>query len=63
MTKGSDIVITFDPRFTEVIHLDVESYVPQSDRVQKLSSMFANPGNLEHFLLGGVFLPRGTLRV
>jgi hypothetical protein len=56
-------MITFDPRFTEVIHLDVESYVPQSDRVQKLSSMFANPGNLEHFLLGGVFLPRGTLRV
>jgi hypothetical protein len=35
--------------------MDLESYVPTVDRVPKLSSMFANPSNPSHFLLGGVF--------
>ena len=47
-------MLTFDPKFTEVLYLDVESYVPEPDRVQKLSSMFANPAIRDHFALGAV---------
>ncbi len=55
-------MITFDPKFTEVIHLDIEGYVPQQDRIQRQSSMFANPGNPSHFLLGGVLCREFPLR-
>ncbi|SRR6266567_6228284 len=47
-------MVTFNPKFTEVVHLDLEGYVPKQDRIQKRSSMYANPGNPSHFLLGGV---------
>lgn len=48
-------MLDFAPNFTEVIYLDVESYVPNEDRVEKHSSMLANPTKPNHFLLGGVF--------
>jgi hypothetical protein len=55
-------MITFDPNFTEVISLDLEGYVPPADRIQRQNSMFANPGNPSHFLLGGVLCREFPLR-
>lgn len=48
-------MINFDPRFTQVIYLDTECYVPPEDRQRSPGSLIVNPGNPRHFLLGGVF--------
>ena len=48
-------MVEFEPRFTEAIYLDTECYVPLQDRGHSQGSLIVNPGNLRHFLLGGVF--------
>lgn len=48
-------MVEFDPRFTEVIYLDTETYVPAEDRAVNTGSMIVNPTNPNHFLLGGAF--------
>lgn len=48
-------MVDFDPRFTEVIFLDIECYVPQEGRQQSKGSMIYNPARIDHFVLGGVF--------
>jgi hypothetical protein len=48
-------MVEFDPRFTEVIFLDIECYVPPKDRQQGKGSMIYNPAKTDHFVLGGVF--------
>jgi len=48
-------MVDFDPRFTEVIFLDIECYVPPEDRQQSKSSMKYNPAKTDHFVLGGEF--------
>jgi len=48
-------MVVFDPRFTEVIFLDIECYVPPEGREQSKGSMIYNPARTDHFVLGGVF--------
>lgn len=48
-------MIDFDPRFTEVVYLDTECYVPPNSRQQGRSSMKYNPAKIGNFVLGGVF--------
>jgi hypothetical protein len=48
-------MIDFDPRFTEVVYLDIECYVPPNARQPGRSSMIYNPAGTDHFILGGVF--------
>jgi hypothetical protein len=48
-------MVDFDPRFTEVIFLDIECYVPPEARQQSKGSMIFNPARTNHFVLGGVF--------
>jgi len=48
-------MIDFDPRFTEVVFLDIECYVPPEDQQKSKGSMIYNPANTGHFVLGGVF--------
>jgi hypothetical protein len=48
-------MVEFDPRFTEVIFLDIECYVPPNERQQGKGSMIYNPAKADHFVLGGVF--------
>jgi hypothetical protein len=48
-------MVDFDPRFTEVVYLDIECYVPPDSRQQSKSSMIYNPARPDHFILGGVF--------
>jgi len=48
-------MVDFDPRFTEVIFLDIECYVPPEGRQQSKGSMIYNPARTDHFVLGGVF--------
>jgi hypothetical protein len=48
-------VVVFDPKFTEIVFLDTECYVPLEDRNTGPSSMIVNPANPNHILLGGVF--------
>jgi hypothetical protein len=47
-------MVIFDPKFTEIIYLDTESYVPLEDREKSHASMIVNPSNPNHFFLGGV---------
>jgi hypothetical protein len=49
-------LLDFDPKYTEVVFLDTECYVPPEDRVEGPSSMIVNPANPKHILLGGVFV-------
>ncbi|MBI2936969.1 MAG: hypothetical protein HYY22_02050 [Thaumarchaeota archaeon] len=49
------IMIDFDPKYTEIVFLDIESYVPPETRQQSKSSMFYNPARPDNFVLGGVF--------
>jgi hypothetical protein len=49
-------LLVFDPKYTEVVFLDTECYVPREDRVEGPSSMIVNPANPNHILLGGVFV-------
>jgi len=48
-------MIDFDPKFTEVVYLDIECYVPPNARQQGKSSMIYNPARTDQFVLGGVF--------
>jgi len=48
-------MIDFDPKFTEVIFLDIECYVPPETRQKSIGSLIFNPGINNHFVLGGVF--------
>jgi hypothetical protein len=48
-------MVDFDPKFTELIFLDIECYVPPEDRQQSKGSMIYNPARTDHFVLGGVF--------
>lgn len=48
-------MVVFDPKFTEIVFLDTECYVPVEDRNKGPSSMIVNPANPKHILLGGVF--------
>jgi len=48
-------MVNFDPKFTEVIFLDIECYVPPETRQQPMASLIFNPGINNHFVLGGVF--------
>jgi len=48
-------MVDFDPRFTEVVYLDIECYVPPNSRQQSRSSMKYNPAKTDNFVLGGVF--------
>lgn len=48
-------MVDFDPRFTEVVYLDIECYVPPNSRQQSRSSMKYNPTRSDDFVLGGVF--------
>jgi len=47
-------MVDFDPRYTEIVFFDTESYVPPDQRVSK-GSMIYNPAKIDHFFLGGVF--------
>lgn len=47
-------MVTFDPKFTEMVFFDIESYVPPQDR-QSRGSMIYNAAKAGHFVLGGVF--------
>jgi hypothetical protein len=48
-------MVDFDPKFTEVVFLDIECYVPPEARQQSKGSMIYNPARTDHFVLGGVF--------
>jgi hypothetical protein len=48
-------MVDFDPKFTEVVVLDIECYVPPEARQQSKGSMIYNPARTDHFVLGGVF--------
>ena len=55
MKRIIEPMVDFDPRFTEVIFLDIECYVPPEARKQSKGSMIYNPARTDHFVLGGVF--------
>ncbi len=48
-------MVDFDPRFTEVVYLDIECYVPPDARQESKRSMKYNPARADDFVLGGVF--------
>jgi hypothetical protein len=50
-----EVMVDFDPRFTEVIFLDIECYVPPEARKKSKGSMIYNPARIDNFVLGGVF--------
>lgn len=48
--------MNFDPRFTQVVYLDTEWYVPHGERTARTGSLIVNPSRPGHALLGGVFV-------
>ena len=49
-------MVKFDPRFTQVVYLDTEWYVPHGERTARTGSLIVNPSRPGHALLGGVFV-------
>lgn len=50
-----EVMVDFDPTFTEVIFLDIECYVPPEARQQSKGSLIYNPAKTDHLVLGEVF--------
>jgi len=53
--KAFEAMLDFVPKFTEVVFLDIECYVPPEARQQSKSSLIYNPAKEDNFVLGGVF--------